>query len=223
MQLPANTNATEESLNNLLAQLEEMEDLPSPPDIVTRIIELLRDPESDIKELMDTLTKDPALVAKILKTANSAMYARRREVTNLAQALLTLGQAAAMTLALSFSLVNSLRKNEGGGIDLVRYWQRSLLTAIGAQRNRRRAGRREHRGALPRRPPAGHRPAGARQAHARAVRSPRRSAHPRRDHQARSGRAGCRPCLDRRLVAGEVGAAGHHLPGCALQPRSGRC
>ena len=84
MQLPADTNATEESLNNLLAQLEEMEDLPSPPDIVTRIIELLRDPESDIKELMDTLTKDPALVAKILKTANSAMYARRREVTNLA-------------------------------------------------------------------------------------------------------------------------------------------
>jgi len=133
MQLPANTSATEESLNNLLTQLEEMDDLPSPPDIVTRIIELLRDPESDIKELMDTLTKDPALVAKILKTANSAMYARRREVTNLAQALLTLGQAAAMTLALSFSLVSSLRKNQGGGIDLVRYWQRSLLTAIGAR------------------------------------------------------------------------------------------
>lgn len=133
MQLPADTNATEESLNNLLVQLEEMDDLPSPPDIVTRIIELLRDPESDIKELMDTLTKDPALVAKILKIANSAMYARRREVTNLAQALLTLGQAAAMTLALSFSLVSSLRKNGGGGIDLVRYWKRSLLTAIGAR------------------------------------------------------------------------------------------
>ena len=133
MQLPADTSATEESLNNLLTQLEEMDDLPSPPDIVTRIIELLRDPESDIKELMDTLAKDPALVAKILKTANSAMYARRREVTNLAQALLTLGQAAAMTLALSFSLVSSLRKHQGGGIDLVRYWQRSLLTAIGAR------------------------------------------------------------------------------------------
>lgn len=133
MQLPADTNATAESLNNLLAQLDEMDDLPSPPDIVTRIVELLKDPESDIKELMDTLTKDPALVAKILKTANSAMYARRREVTNLAQALLTLGQAAAMTLALSFSLVSSLKKNASGGIDLVRYWQRSLLTAIGAR------------------------------------------------------------------------------------------
>ena len=132
-QLAALDRMGEKSADNLLAQLEEMDDLPSPPDIVTRIIELLRDPESDIKELMDTLTKDPALVAKILKTANSAMYARRREVTNLAQALLTLGQAAAMTLALSFSLVSSLRKNEGGGIDLVRYWQRSLLTAIGAR------------------------------------------------------------------------------------------
>ncbi|MGE0624010.1 MAG: HDOD domain-containing protein [Pseudomonadales bacterium] len=133
MQTPASNRTTEESLSNLLVQLEKMDDLPSPPDIVTRIIELLRDPESDIKELMDELTKDPALVAKILKTANSAMYARRREVTNLAQALLTLGQAAAMTLALSFSLVNTLRKNKGGGIDLVHYWKRSLLTAIGAR------------------------------------------------------------------------------------------
>ncbi len=133
MQQTADTQANDEALSKLLSELEQMDDLPSPPDIVTRIIELLRDPESDIKELMDELTKDPALVAKILKTANSAMYARRREVTNLAQALLTLGQAAAMTLALSFSLVSSLRKNEGGGIDLVRYWQRSLLTAIGAR------------------------------------------------------------------------------------------
>ncbi len=133
MQLPVDIDPNEETLSNLMAALEELDDLPSPPDIVTRIIELLRDPESDIKELMDELTKDPALVAKILKTANSAMYARRREVTNLAQALLTLGQAAAMTLALSFSLVNSLRKSKGGGIDLVHYWQRSLLTAISAR------------------------------------------------------------------------------------------
>ena len=133
MQQTADSIEHNESLSELLVQLEGLEDLPSPPDVVTRIIELLKDPESDIKELIDTLTQDPAMVAKILKTANSAMYARRREVTNLAQALLTLGQQAAMTLALSFSLVSSLRKDTGGGIDLLHYWQRSFLTAIAAR------------------------------------------------------------------------------------------
>ncbi len=133
MQSTALSEVSEKNLAGLLVQLEQMDDLPSPPGIVTQVIDLLKDPESDIKELIDALSKDPALVAKILRTANSAMYARRRQVTNLPQALLTLGQATAATLALSFSLVNSLRSSEGGGIYLMRYWQRTLLTAMTAR------------------------------------------------------------------------------------------
>ena len=115
---------------SLLAELEQLDDLPSPPAIVPRIIELLNDPDSDFQELIDLLANDPALVAKILKTANSAMYARRREVTNLAQAMLTLGHGVAATLALSFSLVTNLQKHAASGIDLRHYWRRSLLTAV---------------------------------------------------------------------------------------------
>lgn len=118
---------------HLLTQLEQMEDLPSPPDIVTRIIEALKDPEVDFHDLIKDLEKDPALSVKLMKTANSAMYARRREVTSLNQALLTMGQAAAATLALSFSLVSSLQERKGSGINLKYFWNRSLLTATTAR------------------------------------------------------------------------------------------
>lgn len=119
----------------LLDKLEKYPELPSPPHIAAQIIELLKVPEADFKELMDSIAQDPALVAKILKTANSAMYARRREVTNMAQALLTLGQAATTTLALSFSLVSGLEQSAKplSGFNLDFFWRRSLLAGFSAR------------------------------------------------------------------------------------------
>ena len=53
--------------------------------------------------------RDPAMTAKILRIANSAFYAQRRPSQNLRQALVIIGLNAALTLALSFSLVSSMR------------------------------------------------------------------------------------------------------------------
>ena len=119
----------------LLKALEDYPDLPSPPHIAAQIIELLKDPEADFKDLMDSLVQDPALAAKILKTANSAMYARRREVSNMGQALLTLGQSATTTLALSFSLVSGLEgaSDDASGVNLDFFWRRSLLAGFSAR------------------------------------------------------------------------------------------
>ena len=119
----------------LLQSLEQFPDLPSPPHIASRIIELLKDPEADFKILMDLIAQDPALVAKILKTSNSATYARRREVTNMAQALLTLGQSATTMLALSFSLVGGLKSSDSEStiFSLDFFWRRSLLAGSAAR------------------------------------------------------------------------------------------
>jgi HD-like signal output (HDOD) protein len=44
-----------------------------------------------------------------MRIANSAMYSRRRQSTNLRQALIVLGLNATLTLALSFTLVSTLK------------------------------------------------------------------------------------------------------------------
>ena len=119
----------------LLKLIADYPNLPSPPQVAVQIIELLKDPDADFKVLMDALVQDPALAAKILKTANSATYARRREVTNMGQALLTLGQAATTTLALSFSLVGALQdsKAEAPHLNLGFFWRRSVLAGYAAR------------------------------------------------------------------------------------------
>ena len=60
-------------------------------------------------KVAQAIGRDPAMTAKILRIANSAFYSQRRPSQNLRQALVIIGLNAALTLALSFSLVSSMR------------------------------------------------------------------------------------------------------------------
>ena len=114
--------------NRLKAQV----DFPSPSRIATDIIALARDPEIEMSKVAQAVGRDPAMTAKILRIANSAFYAQRRPSQNLRQALVIIGLNAALTLALSFSLVSSMRTLRPLGIDYPRFWRRSLLAATAA-------------------------------------------------------------------------------------------
>jgi diguanylate cyclase (GGDEF)-like protein len=107
--------------------------LPSPPQVALRIIELGKDPEIDMGKIAKALSLDSALATKILRMANSPLYVQRRKSENLRQALLILGLNATMTLALSFSLVKNLRTAKPNGIDHPLYWRRALLAATSAR------------------------------------------------------------------------------------------
>ncbi len=115
--------------NRLKAQV----DFPSPSRVATDIIALARDPDIEMAKVAQAVSRDPAITAKILRIANSAFYAQRRPSQNLRQALVIIGLNAALTLALSFSLVSSFRALRPTGIDYPRFWRRSLLGATAAR------------------------------------------------------------------------------------------
>ncbi|HQU16734.1 MAG TPA: HDOD domain-containing protein [Gammaproteobacteria bacterium] len=121
----------EKRLQNHLARFTN---LPSLPGVALRIIELSQDREVKLGKMAEVVSLDPALAAKILRVANSPLYARRRGCANLRQALALLGLNAAQNLALSFSLVSDLlRRRNGVGLDYPRFWKRSLLAALSAR------------------------------------------------------------------------------------------
>src|SRR6188508_2993926 len=115
--------------NRLKAQV----DFPSPSRVATEIIALARDPDIEMSKVAQAISRDPAMTAKILRIANSAFYAQRRPSQNLRQALVIIGLNAALTLALSFSLVSSMRALRPVGIDYPRFWRRALLGATAAR------------------------------------------------------------------------------------------
>ncbi|MDP9013852.1 MAG: GGDEF domain-containing protein [Pseudomonadota bacterium] len=115
------------------AHLRSIVNFPSPPGIATHIIELARDPDVEMGKVAKALSMDSALSTKILRIANSPLYAQRRKSENLRQALVVLGLNATLTLALSFSLLKSLRNGKPNGISHPLYWRRALLAATAAR------------------------------------------------------------------------------------------
>jgi diguanylate cyclase (GGDEF)-like protein len=115
------------------AHLKTFVNFPSPPGVAAHIIELAQDPDIEMSRVAKAIGMDPALAAKILRIANSPLYAQRRKSENLHQALIVLGLNATLTLALSFTLVKSLRGGKPNGVNYPVYWRRALLAGTAAR------------------------------------------------------------------------------------------
>ncbi|MGB5260876.1 MAG: GGDEF domain-containing protein [Gammaproteobacteria bacterium] len=128
-------SATNVSIDEALqARLENCTNLPSPPTVALRIIELSNDLNVDVGKVADVVSMDPALSAKILRISNSPIYALRRKTENLHQAITLLGLNGTLTLALSFSLAASMHNNASQGFKYNAFWRRSLASATCCRR-----------------------------------------------------------------------------------------
>lgn len=78
--------------------------LPSLPDVALRIGRALNDGVSDARDIAQIIQTDPAITAKIIKTANSAFYAGRDPVDNSVMAVVRLGTGTTHKLVLGFAL-----------------------------------------------------------------------------------------------------------------------
>ena len=114
---------------DVVNRLKTCTNFPTPPPVAMQVIQLAQNPDIDLATVADAVSADPAIAAKVMRIANSAMYARRRQSSNLRQALIVLGLNATLTLALSFTLVATLRKNPPKGFDFDAYWRRTILAA----------------------------------------------------------------------------------------------
>ena len=117
----------------LLVRLKRCKDLPTPPAVAARIIELSGKETSDIATLANIVTLDPALSAKILSIANSSLYMRRVEADSIEQAVAMFGWTGTLNLALSFAVMGSIRGTLSSGIDYDYFWRRSLAAATAAR------------------------------------------------------------------------------------------
>jgi len=117
----------------LEAKLKACPNLPSPPAVAVQIIQLANKPEIDLDRIIKLLNSDPALSSKILRVANSPLYPYSKKIESLHQALMVLGLNATISLALSFSLIKSLKTTKGSGLDYALYWKRALIAGTASR------------------------------------------------------------------------------------------
>ena len=114
--------------------------LPSVPLVALKVLELTQQEDVSIDDIAQVIQKDPALTAKLLQTANSPLFGLAKKVASIQQATVILGLRTVKVMALSFSLVDALRKSQGGEFDYPTYWRRSLTSAAVAKLLAQRCG-----------------------------------------------------------------------------------
>ena len=120
-----------------------LKNLPVMPEVATKIMGLAEDGlDISFKDLENIIKVDPGLTAKILKVANSAMYARQREISNLQNAITLLGFKNIKSLVMLVTASNMFRDLRGARFYQT-FWRHSVNTAFIARHLSARLGQKE--------------------------------------------------------------------------------
>jgi len=107
--------------------VSNMGDLPPSPLVAIKLLELLRKPDTGMRELASAVMLDPAVSARLLRMANSVYYEQQRKVTTVERAIVTIGQSTLRNMVLESSQRNAKRTY---GLLERRLWENSIASAV---------------------------------------------------------------------------------------------
>ena len=114
--------------------LAKLRTVPALPAAAIETVQLLQDPDSDIKDIARSIEHDPGLTANVLKLANSAYIGMSKSVGTIQQAVVRIGTAeiVKMIVGLSFSPIAS-RPVRGYDLPPGALWEHSVAVAVASE------------------------------------------------------------------------------------------
>jgi putative nucleotidyltransferase with HDIG domain len=109
-----------------------LDNLPSLPAVVTRLIEIVDDPLASAMDVAYSLREDPPLTARVLRMANSPVYGGRVKIVSVPQAVMRLGMVEIRNMVMSLGVIRSLL-GQGRRLDYRAFWQHSLTVALATE------------------------------------------------------------------------------------------
>jgi len=112
------------------ALLADVNELPSIPETLIRILKVLDDPASGPADLTRVVRMDAPVMAKILRLANSPYYSSRGDLTDINRCVAVLGyrtvRQVAICITVATSLISAVEKS-GGQLDYRELWRHSVI------------------------------------------------------------------------------------------------
>jgi len=97
------------------------------------LLALLDRPDADLGSVVDSVGRDPALAARVLRIANSSFYGLSGQIACIRDAVRLLGLASLHRLALAAGLMQHLALPRDNPFDSHAFWRRSIGAAVCAQ------------------------------------------------------------------------------------------
>jgi len=112
----------------IFEKLAGIRDLPSIPEVVGKVMNLVKDPEVSITRISRFIEEDPVITAKVLQTANSPLFRGTSEITSLAYAASRLGLKEVKKIVLSISIMKGIKGMDRRETRL--FWQHCVSVAL---------------------------------------------------------------------------------------------
>lgn len=120
-----------------MQSLEELVDsvsrLVSLPEVYLRVREIVENPRARMADLAGAIVRDPALTARLLRIANSAVFGHSGRVETVTRAVTLLGSRPLLDLVLATSVTRAFAGVSPGRMDVQTFWRRSVYCGVVAR------------------------------------------------------------------------------------------
>lgn len=110
--------STLEASRSMAAALARATGLKPFPAVAQRAISLLNDPDTPLRHVREALEKDPAIVAGLLRVANSAAYRSRQTISSVEEAVQRLGSRHVLEIVTSVAAMGMFKDAKGVGLQV---------------------------------------------------------------------------------------------------------
>jgi len=111
----------------------DLKDLPTVPAALVRLNAAIADPDTSVSHVAEVIETDQVLAARVLRVANSALYALRRQVSTVEEAVLRLGLDQVWTLAVATSIIPAFRVSAEAPFSCESLWTHTMASAVFAR------------------------------------------------------------------------------------------
>lgn len=119
-----------EVVRDIRAFLVAAETLPSPQGTALKMVEMARDPDASLEDIVRVVKTDPALTGFVLRAASAARFHAMRGTANVQTAIQRLGLNAIRSHALVLSLISQSNRLRCEGFNYHQFWVSSLHAGI---------------------------------------------------------------------------------------------
>ena len=113
--------------------INKINDLPSLPEVALEMLSDLENEDISLDTMVEKVTMDQALAAKVLKLANTSYYGANSKVVTIQQAVSLLGTTHTKNLIRTTIFTHHLPTARCQGFDNKAYWRHNIATAICAE------------------------------------------------------------------------------------------